>query len=60
MIIRNYDDLIFHQDEYTKEKIVWTMVGYKDNESCLELFRGKPIGLLHLLDEENRSKIFEG
>ncbi|XP_063687327.1 unconventional myosin-IXa-like isoform X10 [Bolinopsis microptera] len=50
-----FDQHIFklEQDEYTKEKIVWTMVGYKDNESCLELFRGKPIGLLHLLDEEN-------
>ncbi|KAL5251288.1 hypothetical protein ACHWQZ_G016846 [Mnemiopsis leidyi] len=50
-----FDQHIFklEQDEYTKEKITWTMVGYKDNESCLELFRGKPIGLLHLLDEEN-------
>lgn len=43
-----------YQAEYRSEGIRWTMIDYQDNTSCLELFHGKPIGLLHLLDEENR------
>ncbi|XP_065057958.1 unconventional myosin-IXAa-like isoform X2 [Rhopilema esculentum] len=40
------------QDEYLSEGLLWDTVAFVDNESCLELINGKPVGLINLLDEE--------
>lgn len=47
---------IFHleQEEYKREGIDWTEIVFVDNQSILDLFLGKPIGLLTLLDEESQ------
>ncbi|KAK9268785.1 hypothetical protein L1049_000548 [Liquidambar formosana] len=41
------------QEEYELDGIDWTKVDFEDNQSCLNLFEKKPIGLLSLLDEES-------
>ncbi|KAK0070267.1 myosin-IIIb [Biomphalaria pfeifferi] len=42
------------QEEYKKEEIDWTEIKFVDNKPLLDLFLGKPIGILSILDEENR------
>ncbi|XP_059159220.1 unconventional myosin-VIIa-like isoform X2 [Physella acuta] len=41
------------QEEYRKEEIDWSEIGFVDNKPLLDLFLAKPIGLLSLLDEES-------
>ncbi|KAL8153801.1 hypothetical protein V2J09_011561 [Rumex salicifolius] len=41
------------QDEYIQDGIDWARVEFEDNQSCLNLFEKKPLGLLSLLDEES-------
>eukprot|EP00794_Sanderia_malayensis_P000308 gene308-938_t len=40
------------QDEYLSEGLIWERVEFVNNESCLNLINGRPIGLINLLDEE--------
>jgi len=41
------------QQEYAKEKIDWTTITFNDNSSVINLLSKKPIGILHLLDDES-------
>ncbi|KAJ3212445.1 Myosin type-2 heavy chain 1 [Dinochytrium kinnereticum] len=41
------------QELYIKEKIVWKMINFNDNQPCIDLIEGK-LGILDLLDEESR------
>ncbi|KAF2345616.1 Myosin head motor domain, partial [Trinorchestia longiramus] len=41
------------QQEYAKEKIDWQNVEYQDNQPVIELLSRKPVGILHLLDDES-------
>lgn len=42
----------YEQEEYQKEGIRWTNIGFMDNTGCLQLIEGKPNGLLCLLDDQ--------
>ena len=35
-----------------KEKIPWTLIGYNDNQQCLDLIGKRPFGIFHILDDE--------
>lgn len=39
--------------EYVKEKIQWQMISYTDNVPIINLIAKKPVGILHLLDDES-------
>ncbi|XP_044008895.1 unconventional myosin-XV [Aphidius gifuensis] len=41
------------QQEYAKEKIDWTTITYTDNLPVINLIAKKPVGILHLLDDES-------
>ncbi|RZF46223.1 hypothetical protein LSTR_LSTR010885 [Laodelphax striatellus] len=41
------------QQEYAKEKIVWQNITYSDNMPVIHLLSKKPVGILHLLDDES-------
>ncbi|XP_043471659.1 unconventional myosin-XV [Leptopilina heterotoma] len=41
------------QQEYAKEKIDWTTINYTDNFPVIHLIAKKPVGILHLLDDES-------
>ncbi|XP_054281634.1 unconventional myosin-XV-like isoform X2 [Macrosteles quadrilineatus] len=41
------------QQEYAKEKIVWQNIAYADNLPVIHLLSKKPVGILHLLDDES-------
>ncbi|XP_058797715.1 unconventional myosin-XV [Phymastichus coffea] len=41
------------QQEYAKEKIDWTTISYTDNLPIIHLIAKKPVGILHLLDDES-------
>ncbi|CAG5131371.1 unnamed protein product, partial [Candidula unifasciata] len=40
------------QKEYTKEKIRWEHIEFKDNQPTIDLIATKPSGILHILDDE--------
>ncbi|KAK7507605.1 hypothetical protein BaRGS_00001540, partial [Batillaria attramentaria] len=40
------------QKEYTKEKIRWQHIEFKDNQPVIDLIATKPTGILHILDDE--------
>ncbi|CAH2982204.1 unnamed protein product [Chilo suppressalis] len=42
----------YEQEEYRREGIRWTDIGFSDNTGCLHLIQGKPGGLLCLLDDQ--------
>ncbi|XP_013183816.1 unconventional myosin-IXa isoform X2 [Amyelois transitella] len=42
----------YEQEEYRREGIRWTDIGFSDNTQCLQLIEGKPSGLLCLLDDQ--------
>ncbi|KAK2879774.1 unconventional myosin-XIX [Channa argus] len=42
------------QDEYVSEGLEWAFVKYQDNQSCLDLIEGIPVGVFSLLNEESR------
>ncbi|XP_063236075.1 unconventional myosin-XV [Bacillus rossius redtenbacheri] len=41
------------QQEYAKEKIEWQTITYTDNMPVISLIAKKPVGILHLLDDES-------
>nr|CAD7393755.1 unnamed protein product [Timema cristinae] len=41
------------QQEYAKEKIEWQTITYTDNMPVINLISKKPVGILHLLDDES-------
>ncbi|XP_021936981.1 unconventional myosin-XV-like isoform X4 [Zootermopsis nevadensis] len=41
------------QQEYAKEKIEWQTISYTDNMPVIHLIAKKPVGILHLLDDES-------
>ena len=41
------------QQEYVKEGIEWSFIGYYDNQPCIDLIEGK-LGILDLLDETSK------
>ncbi|XP_071797205.1 unconventional myosin-XV-like isoform X2 [Asterias amurensis] len=43
---------MLEQQEYKKEKIPWTLIGYNDNQQCLDLIGKRPFGIFHILDDE--------
>ncbi|KAJ1962434.1 Myosin type-2 heavy chain 1, partial [Dipsacomyces acuminosporus] len=51
----NHHVFKLEQEEYRKERLSnWTFIGFQDNQPCIDLIEGKPIGILSLLDEECR------
>ena len=40
------------QEEYEKEGINWRRIDFSDNQPCLDLITKRPVGILHLLDDE--------
>ncbi|KAJ2077608.1 Myosin type-2 heavy chain 1 [Coemansia sp. RSA 988] len=54
---QNFNHHVFkiEQEEYRREQLSnWTFIGFQDNQPCIDLIEGKPIGILALLDEESR------
>ncbi len=41
------------QQEYAKERIEWQTISFTDNQPVISLIAKKPIGVLHLLDDES-------
>ncbi|KAF5306868.1 hypothetical protein FQA39_LY00098 [Lamprigera yunnana] len=41
------------QQEYAKEKLEWTNLTWNDNTPVIHLLGKKPVGILHLLDDES-------
>ncbi|KAJ1958122.1 Myosin type-2 heavy chain 1 [Linderina pennispora] len=51
----NHHVFKLEQEEYRREQLTnWTFIGFQDNQPCIDLIEGKPIGILALLDEECR------
>ncbi|XP_075957958.1 unconventional myosin-XIX [Anarhichas minor] len=42
------------QEEYVSEGLEWSFVKYQDNQRCLDLLEGSPVGVFSLLNEESR------
>ncbi|KAJ2896227.1 Myosin type-2 heavy chain 1, partial [Coemansia aciculifera] len=54
---QNFNRHVFklEQEEYQREQLRdWTFVDFQDNQPCIDLIEGKPLGILSLLDEESR------
>jgi len=43
--------ICFSQEEYVSEGLEWSFVKYRDNQSCLDLLEGSPVGVFSLLNE---------
>lgn len=41
------------QQEYQKERLEWTQLTWNDNSPVIQLLSKKPVGILHLLDDES-------
>lgn len=41
------------QQEYAKERLEWTNLSWIDNTPVIHLLGKKPVGILHLLDDES-------
>ena len=41
------------QEEYKSERISWSVIGFKDNQAVIDTISKKPLGILHLLDDES-------
>lgn len=41
------------QQEYAKERLEWTNLNWSDNTPVIHLLGKKPVGILHLLDDES-------
>lgn len=48
------------QEEYVSEGLEWSFVKYQDNQSCLDLIEGGPVGVFSLLNEVPSSLCFTG
>ncbi|GAB6020238.1 Unconventional myosin-XV [Chamberlinius hualienensis] len=55
MLQLHFNKYIFklEQQEYAKEKIEWQMITFQDNQPVINLISKKPIGILHVLDDES-------
>ncbi|XP_005056677.1 PREDICTED: unconventional myosin-XIX [Ficedula albicollis] len=42
------------QEEYAAEGLQWSFINYQDNQNCLDLIEGNPLGIFSLLNEECR------
>uniref|UniRef100_A0A8D0G4I0 Myosin motor domain-containing protein n=1 Tax=Sphenodon punctatus TaxID=8508 RepID=A0A8D0G4I0_SPHPU len=42
------------QEEYEAEGLEWSFINYQDNQGCLDLIEGSPVGIFSLLNEECR------
>lgn len=42
------------------EGLEWSFVKYQDNQSCLDLMEGGPVGVFSLLNEVHSSLCFTG
>ncbi|KAJ2467892.1 Myosin type-2 heavy chain 1 [Coemansia sp. RSA 2322] len=54
---QNFNRHVFklEQEEYQREQLAnWTFVDFQDNQPCIDLIEGRPMGVLALLDEESR------
>jgi len=51
---QQFNQFVFklEQKEYEKEKIKWSFIDFPDNQKCLDLIEGKPLGIIALLDEQ--------
>lgn len=52
--------LCLSKEEYVSEGLEWSFVKYQDNQSCLDLIEGGPVGVFSLLNEVHRSLCFTG
>ena len=43
---------MLEQEEYKKEGVDWAEIKFVDNQPLLDMFLGRPVGILTLLDEE--------
>ena len=41
------------QEAYKTERISWSVIGFKDNQAVIDTISKKPLGILHLLDDES-------
>lgn len=50
----HFNDFIFNEElkMYKNEGVPYEKMSFKDNQRCLDLIEGKPLGLLRLIDEE--------
>lgn len=48
-----YFQKISEQQEYAKERLEWTNLAWSDNTPVIHLLGKKPLGILHLLDDES-------
>ena len=50
----HFNDFIFNEElkMYKSEGVPYQTMTFKDNQVCLDLIEGKPLGLLKLIDEE--------
>ena len=44
---------ILPSERYDREGISWTKIDFADNQPCLDLIAKRPVGILHLLDDES-------
>lgn len=44
---------LIEQQEYVKERLEWTNLTWTDNTPVIHLLGKKPVGILHLLDDES-------
>eukprot|EP00039_Didymoeca_costata_P014654 m.239349 g.239349 ORF g.239349 m.239349 type:complete len:2341 (+) comp16067_c0_seq1:94-7116(+) len=40
------------QEEYEREGINWSRIDFSDNQPCLDLLAKRPMGIIHILDDE--------
>ena len=50
----HFNDFIFNEElrVYKAEGVPYDAITFKDNQRCLDLIEGKPLGLIKLIDEE--------
>lgn len=54
-ILYMHVNLCLSQEEYVSEGLQWSFVKYQDNQSCLDLIEGYPVGVFSLLNEVHSS-----
>ena len=52
-MIDQFYHLLCIKAEYSKEKIEWNPIPFTDNHGILHMLSKKPVGILHLLDDES-------
>lgn len=50
-ILYMHVNLFLSQEEYVAEGLQWSFVKYQDNQGCLDLIEGCPVGVFALLNE---------